>query len=207
LRGRGERSDELTHAIHLSTLYNAIGSVRAYDRAGNRKDLAKDIIAPLTTASQARQRSTVPDRATASRSQRLIAHICVVGAGGICSRVVDSVMRPKKSSTPGRDLKTRGIHPANPLWPLAELGDLGKPRLIADPEFTSFDLTVLDRRNRWTPAKGPAPKAEFPIPRLVSGLPWRFAKDATTPVVPDPDFAPFQLGYIAAKIDSAATAL
>jgi hypothetical protein len=108
-------------------------------------------------------------------------------------------MRPKKSSAPGRDLKTRGIHPANPLWPLAELGDLGKPRLIADPEFTSFDLIVLDRRNRWTPAEDPASQAQFPIPPLVTGLPWRFAKDTTTPVVPDQDFAPFQLQYIARR--------
>lgn len=119
---------------------------------------------------------------------------------GIRFGLVDSLMRPNKSSMPGRYLKIRGLHPANPLWPLAELCDLGKPRFIADPEFSRFDLTAIGRNgcraSASRPSEDQAFKAVFPIPRLVTGLPWRFAKDTTTPVLPDPDFVPFELGYI-----------
>jgi hypothetical protein len=111
-------------------------------------------------------------------------------------------MRPNKPSKLG-DLKIRGLCPANPLWPLAELGDLSKPRFIADPGFTSFDLTALCRDDRRAsaslPSKDQAFQSASSIPRLVMGLPWRFAKNTTTPVLPDPDFAPFELGYIARR--------
>ena len=119
---------------------------------------------------------------------------------GIRFGLVDSLMRPNKPTTPGRDLKIRGIHPANPLWPLAELGNLSKPRFIADPEFTSFDLTAMCRddcrASASLPSEDQAFQSVFPIPRLVTGLPWRYAKNTTTPVLPDPDFVPFELGYI-----------
>jgi hypothetical protein len=42
--------------------------------------------------------------------------------------------------------------------------------------------------------------AEFPIPRLVTGLPWRFAKDTTAPVVPDPGFVSFELPLLTERL-------
>ena len=80
---------------------------------------------------------------------------------------------------------------ANPLWPLEELRDLGDPPFVADPEFTPFDIDAL------RPHDGSAfalpSKTQFPIPRLVSGLPWRFAESILSPIVPDGEFAPLDL--------------
>ena len=117
---------------------------------------------------------------------------------------------PPRKSPPGCDLeKTRKRYLANPLWPLEELRDLGDPPFVADPEFTRFDFNALGRddfpRVSLSPSKttlfhlsepGELFKAEFPIPPLVTGLPWRFAKGMQCPVLPDPDFAPFDLCYI-----------
>ena len=118
-------------------------------------------------------------------------------------------MPPRKSS-PGCDLeKTRKRYLANPLWPLEELRDLRDPPFVADPVFTRFDLHTLGRDDcrgaslssskaprSHLPKRGRLVKAEFPIPPLVTGLPWRFAKGMQCPVLPDPDFAPFDLCYI-----------
>jgi hypothetical protein len=118
-------------------------------------------------------------------------------------------MPPKKSSGPGYDLKTRKRYVANPLWPLEELRDLSDPPFVADPAFTQFDLNALggdDCRSASLSSskatrchlskRGKVLKAEFQIPPLVAGLPWRFAKDMQCPVLPDPDFAPLDLCYI-----------
>jgi len=118
-------------------------------------------------------------------------------------------MPPRKSSIRGYDLKTRNLNVAYPFWPLDELRDLGNPPFVADPEFTRFDLNALGRddcrcaslsSSKATrchmPKRGKLFKAEFPIPPLVAGLPWRFAKGMQCPVLPDPDFASFDLCYI-----------
>jgi hypothetical protein len=39
-------------------------------------------------------------------------------------------------------------------------------------------------------------RREFPIPRLVAGLPWRFAQHIERPVVPEAEFAALDLSYI-----------
>ena len=118
-------------------------------------------------------------------------------------------MPPRESSASACNLKTRKRYLANPLWPLEELRDLGDPPFVADPEFTRFDFNALGRddfpRVSLSPSKttrfhlsepGELFKAEFPIPPLVAGLPWRFAKEMPSPVLPDPDFAPFDLWFI-----------
>jgi hypothetical protein len=128
---------------------------------------------------------------------------------GVAFSQVDSLMPSKKSYAPGCDLKTRKRYVANPLWPLQELRDLGAPPFVADPAFTRFDLNALggaDCRGASLPSSKATPchlskrgkllKARFPIPPLVAGLPWRFAKDMHCPVLPDPAFAPFDLCYI-----------
>src|ERR1700685_2499200 len=91
---------------------------------------------------------------------------------------------------------------ANPLWPLEELHDLRNPPFVADPEFTPFDIYALgcDPKSALAlpsdPTQVRAPKQrllycrrEFPIPRLVAGLPWRFAQHIERPVVPEAEFA------------------
>ena len=83
---------------------------------------------------------------------------------------------------------------ANPLWPLEELRDLGDPPFVADPEFTPFDIDAL-RPHDGSAFASPS-KTQFPIPRLVSGLPWRFAESILSPIVPDGEFAPLDLSYI-----------
>jgi hypothetical protein len=119
-------------------------------------------------------------------------------------------MTPRKSSAPGCNLeKTRKRYVANPLWPLEELRDLRDAPFVADPVFAQFDLNALggdDCRGASSSSskaprchlskRGRLVKAEFPIPALVAGLPWRFAKGMQRPVLPDPDFASFDLCYI-----------
>jgi hypothetical protein len=113
-------------------------------------------------------------------------------------------MPSKKSSTPGCDLKTRKRYVANPLWPLEALRDLADPPFVADPEFTRFDMDALRSQERRASAPTLARRSrrlrsyrrEFPIPPLVSGLPWRCAQHITLPVVPDGEFAPLKLSYI-----------
>jgi hypothetical protein len=77
-----------------------------------------------------------------SRTQDVANHLCDADGTGVASNPVDSLMPPKKSSAPGRDLKTRKRYVANPLWPLEELRDLGDPPFVADPEFTRFDASA-----------------------------------------------------------------
>jgi hypothetical protein len=63
-----------------------------------------------------------------------------------------------------------------------------------------FDLNALSTECHSRAAKARLlHQAQFPIPRLVMGLPWRFVKDTTTPVVPDPDFIPLDLRHIASE--------
>jgi hypothetical protein len=115
-------------------------------------------------------------------------------------------MPPQKSSAPGCDLKTRKRYVANPLWPLEELRDLSDPPFVADPEFTRFDIDALRSQERRVSAPTLARRSgqlrsyarEFPIPPLVSGLPWRCAQPIRLPVVPDTEFAPLKLSYIRA---------
>ena len=90
---------------------------------------------------------------------------------------------------------------ANPLWPLQELHDLRNPPFVADPEFTPLDLDALGCDPKSAPA---SPKhrrlytfrREFPIPRLVTGLPWRYSQYINSPVVPEGEFPPLNLSYI-----------
>jgi hypothetical protein len=103
-------------------------------------------------------------------------------------------MLPRKSSVPGCDLKTRNLNVAYPFWPLDELRDLGDPPFVADTEFTPFDIDAL-RPHDGSAFAAPS-KVQFPIPRLVSGLPWRFAESILSPIVPDSEFAPLDLSYI-----------
>jgi hypothetical protein len=117
-------------------------------------------------------------------------------------------MRQNKWSRPRSGQYGRTLYPPNPLWPLAELRDLQDPSFVADPEFIRFDLNALSAgdypRTSLSSKEGSGSSlergrffhAEFPIPRPVTGLPWRFAKDTTTPVVPDPAFVPFELRHI-----------
>jgi hypothetical protein len=99
---------------------------------------------------------------------------------------------------------------ANPLWPLEELHDLRNAPFVADPEFTRLDICALGPGSEGAaaPSTVPAPehpskprrfptvRREFPIPHLVSGLPWRFAQHIKPPVVPESEFTPFYLSHI-----------
>jgi hypothetical protein len=112
-------------------------------------------------------------------------------------------MQQNKCSRPRSGQYVHTLYSGNPLWPLAELRDLHDPCFLPDPEFIGFDLNALSAIDCKHPPSKEAYRsslergrffhAEFPIPRLVTGLPWRFAKDITTPVVPDPAFVPFEL--------------
>jgi len=89
----------------------------------------------------------------------------------------------------------------NPLWALEELGDLSNPPFVADPEFVPCDIYALDRRK--TPASPNNPEQlrlsrhlcqhGIRLPHLVSGLPFRFARDTEQPIVPEADFVPLDL--------------
>src|SRR5258708_30311068 len=83
---------------------------------------------------------------------------------------------------------------ANPLWPLEELRDLRNRPFVADPEFTPFDIGAL-RRHDGSVFASPS-KTQFPIPRLVSGLPSRFPGRTSSPILPDGQFAPSDLSSI-----------
>jgi hypothetical protein len=94
---------------------------------------------------------------------------------------------------------------------MQELRDLRNPLFVPDQEFIRFDMNALSEDcppASLSSKEGPRchslerlhlRQTEFPIPRLVTGLPWRYAKDTTTPVVPDPSFVPFELRYIARR--------
>jgi hypothetical protein len=117
-------------------------------------------------------------------------------------------MRPKKFATHKRDRIDRGLYPTNPLWPLQKLRNHRNPPFVPEPAFTRFDLNPL-RSERQTP-RGLLNlstqltcerffKVNYPLPRMVSGLPWRFAKSTDYPVVPDPEFARLDLSNIARR--------
>jgi hypothetical protein len=121
-------------------------------------------------------------------------------------------MPPKKCARPRSDRSVRKVYPANPLWPLQELRDLRNFLFVPDPEFVRFELNALSDANCRREALSSKEasrchsskhrhlgQTQFPVPPLVKGLPWRFAKDITTPVVPDPDFVPFELSSIARR--------
>ena len=115
----------------------------------------------------------------------------------------------------------RKPYPGNPLWTFEELRNLRNPPFVPEPEFNRIDVAALglrvlmvkevifDRRvanmrpnlrsqerplRRWCFSK-----VDYPIPRLVSGLPWRFAQGITPPIVPDPEFVGLDLGQIAKR--------
>jgi hypothetical protein len=106
----------------------------------------------------------------------------------------------------------RKLYPGNPLWPLAELRDLHDPSFVPDPEFIRFDLNALSASHCQRPSlsakeasrsslgHGRLLHAECSIPRLVTGLPWRFAKDTKPLVVPDPAFVPFELALLTERL-------
>ena len=100
-----------------------------------------------------------------------------------------------------------GWRVANPLWPLEELHRLRKPPFVPDPEFTTLDTETLAgevKRSQRSQSDlsyiCPRPwrrfwngQQAFPIPKAVSGLPWRFALYTETPVVPEIDLARIDL--------------
>lgn len=120
-------------------------------------------------------------------------------------------MFERKSPHAGPKQKRLGRYKAeNPLWPLEELHDLRNPPFVPDPEFTPLDIRALGRKTEGPagPSTVPAPvhpskprrfhtvRREFPIPHLLSGLPWRFAQHIKPPVVPESEFTPFDLSHI-----------
>lgn len=119
-------------------------------------------------------------------------------------------MRRNKCSRPRSGQYVHTLYSGNPLWPLAELRDLDNPCFVPDPDFIRFDPNALSgndcehssskEASRNSLERGRFFHAEFPIPRLVTGLPWRFAKDTTTPVVPDPTFVPFQPALLTERL-------
>lgn len=95
---------------------------------------------------------------------------------------------------------------ANPLWPLEELRDLRDPLFVADPEFTPVDIEGLGRDPQnpdVSPIQLRSPvksqfcrfNRKFPIPELVTCLPWRHAH-ITPPVVPEGELVPLDLSCI-----------
>ena len=118
-------------------------------------------------------------------------------------------MFKRKSMRTKTDRRSRYIA-ANPLWPLEELHDLRSPPLVPDPEFSPLDIRALGRDAKGTVALPTDPsrvqpskrrrlytfRREFPIPHLVSGLPWRFAQHLRPPVVPESEFSPFDLSHM-----------
>jgi hypothetical protein len=112
---------------------------------------------------------------------------------------------------PKRNRNIRGLYPANPLWPLQELRNLRNPPFVPEPEFTLFDVNPLRSERRIVrpllnlathhcpPTHKRCFKVYYPTPRLVSGLPWRFAKSTDYPVVADPEFARLDLSNIARR--------
>jgi hypothetical protein len=120
-------------------------------------------------------------------------------------------MRPEKSTKPRRDRNIRGRYLADLLWPLQRLLNLRNPPFVPEPEFTRFDINPLRSehgiaRGLLNPSTHQYPltrerffRVNYPIPRMVSGLPWRFAKRMDTPVVPDPEFARLDLSNIARR--------
>jgi hypothetical protein len=98
---------------------------------------------------------------------------------------------------------------ANPLSPLEELRDLRDPPFVADPEFTSFNIDALrgdsqssvssvDLRQFRPPERSRLYRfrRQFPIPQLVTGLPWRYARQNSPAIVPEGEFIPLDLSYI-----------
>jgi hypothetical protein len=94
--------------------------------------------------------------------------------------------------------------------PFKVLHDLHNPPFVADPEFTPLNVGTLVCNSKNAPSSPIGPtrvchskhrrlstvRREFPIPQLVSGLPWRFAQDIERPVVPETESAPLDLSYI-----------
>jgi hypothetical protein len=87
----------------------------------------------------------------------------------------------RSEPTPDRDKPERkGWSLAeNPLWPLEELRNL---RFVADPEFSPLALDNLRSESPASTAKVRASRLsairrEFPIPHLVTGLPWCYIEN------------------------------
>jgi hypothetical protein len=120
-------------------------------------------------------------------------------------------MRPQKSAMPKRDRNIRGLYLANLFWPLQELRNLRNPPFVPEPEFTRFDVNPLQSQRRTPrgllnlsthhcpPTSARFFKVNYPMPSMVSGLPWRFAKSTEYPVVPDPQFTRLDLLNIATR--------
>jgi hypothetical protein len=104
-------------------------------------------------------------------------------------------MLKKRFSRVRNEPKRRGCSLAgNPLWPLEDLRNLRRPPFVADPEFTPFAIEALGSRPQNSFSF--TARREFPIPKLVSGLPWRFVEQTRRPVVPESDFTPLDLSYV-----------
>lgn len=101
-------------------------------------------------------------------------------------------------------MKIRRPLPPNPLSTLEELRELRNPRFVPEPEFTRFDVSRLgsdcrseyQSQDRLTQAQRHF-EVEYPIPVIVSGLPWRYAQDMSPRVVPDPEVPRLDLSHLA----------
>jgi hypothetical protein len=90
---------------------------------------------------------------------------------------------------------------ANPLWPLEELRDLRDPPFVADPEFAPFKIEALRYDSQTSDVSSiESPfyrfKREFPIPKLVTGLPWRYLPHIDAITAPEGDFVPLDLSWL-----------
>ena len=116
----------------------------------------------------------------------------------------------QRKSTRARWKARRPRYPASPLWPLEELRDLRDPLFVADPEFTPFNIQALGCNSQTSDVSSVAAgqlrspgksafyrfKRKFPIPELVTGLPWCYAQHVTPPGVPEGEFLPLDLSCI-----------
>jgi hypothetical protein len=126
--------------------------------------------------------------------------------------VITNKISSRKSARPRWNAR-RPRHMANPLWALEELRDLRDPLFVADPEFTPFkiealgsesetsDVSSVDARQFRSPVESPFYrfKREFPIPELVTGLPWRYFRHISPATVPEGEFIPLHLSCLSRK--------
>jgi hypothetical protein len=93
---------------------------------------------------------------------------------------------------------------ANPLWPLEELHDLRDPLFVADPKFTPFNIEALGCVSQTSDVPSvESPfyrfKREFPIPKLVTGLAWRYFPHINAITAPEGEFVPLDLSCLSKR--------
>jgi hypothetical protein len=121
------------------------------------------------------------------------------------------LMRKRRSVRVTSEPKRRGwSRVGNPLWPLEDLRNLRSPPFVADPEFTPFTIDAFGREPKGALASASDPtrirpsqrqrlctgQRQIQIPRLVAGIPWRFAPQIGNPIVPETEFTPLDLSHI-----------